>query len=105
VKKIRILLFDLDPQNGSGADLQKLLKAGAAPFEIKYMPITGRELPQAARHLCAILSRFSPQLTCLVFGSTSNHRFGHGQKDGLTAASAFRINWVQDQMNTLGCGW
>ena len=74
MKRIRILLFDLDPQNGSGADLQKLLKAGAAPFEIKYMPITGRELPQAARHLCAILSRFSPQLTCLVFGSTSPDR-------------------------------
>jgi hypothetical protein len=54
-----------------GADVQKLLKAGAAPFEIKYRPITGREFPQAARHLCSIVPRFSPQLTCLVFGSDS----------------------------------
>ena len=74
MKKIRILLFDLDPQNGSGADLQKLLEAGAAPLEIKYRPITVRELPQAARRLCSILSRFSPQLTCLVIGSTSRDR-------------------------------
>ena len=71
MKKIRILLFDLDPQNGSGKDLEKLLEGSAEVLAIQHEPVIAHDLPQATRQLCPMLLRFSPHLTCLVSGAAS----------------------------------
>jgi DNA-binding NtrC family response regulator len=69
-EKIKILLFDLDPENTSGANLRKLLEVNTKLLEIRYRSISAIELAQSPRFLASIITRFVPELTCLVFGAT-----------------------------------
>ena len=72
MKRIRILLLNLDSQNDAGKMLQQLLEAGGNDcFEIKHELVGEAEMAQAARRLSSTLSTFSPAVTFFVFGSDS----------------------------------
>jgi len=72
MKKIGVLLFDLDPANEAGKELQQLIEANRNDsFHLKYRMIDEREMPKAPRHLTSTLRGFSPDLAFMVFGATS----------------------------------
>jgi DNA-binding NtrC family response regulator len=72
MKRIKILLLNLDSRNESGNELQQVLQAGAPDsFQIKHESFVASEMPVAAKRLSSILSTFSPALSFFVFGSDS----------------------------------
>jgi len=72
MKRIKILLLNLDSRNESGNELQQVLQAGAPDsFQIKHELVEEAEVPQVAKRLSSILSTFSPDVAFFVFGSGS----------------------------------
>jgi len=70
MKKVKVLIFDSDPQIGSGEKLHQLLRTNSQDcFDLRHEMITEAEMPTAARKLSSILSIVSPDVAFLVFGS------------------------------------
>ncbi len=67
MKKVKVLVFDVDPENGSGELLQKLLATNAALLQVKL--IAEGRIARVSKRLSSALSSFSPDLVFLSSGS------------------------------------
>jgi len=67
MKKIKVLVFDTDPAEKSGANLREVLASNAGLLEVKN--IAEHQPVKASKRLPSVLSSFSPHLGFLICGS------------------------------------
>jgi len=69
MKKVNVLLFDSDPQNGSGEKLYQLIETNSGDsVNLRHEIITKAEMSSAVRKLSSILTKDGPDLAFFIFG-------------------------------------